>query len=137
QLLIFAPGSLAILDVATGGSRSFWRLVSQPLRNPIIIGSMLGVLVSLSGIEIAEPAMGPFRLVGAGAVPLMLLNYGIALKGRKVLEAGTARRDVVLASALKLAAMPLIAWALGAFAFGLDGHQLFIVTALAALPTAQ
>jgi len=33
--------------------------------------------------------------------------------------------------------MPAAAWALGRFAFGLDGDALYAVTVLAALPTAQ
>lgn len=33
--------------------------------------------------------------------------------------------------------MPLVAFVVGRFVFGLDGHALFAATALAALPTAQ
>jgi predicted permease len=43
----------------------------------------------------------------------------------------------VLASILKLIVMPVVAWLVGAFAFGLTGHALFVVVVLAALPTAQ
>src|SRR5690606_17141658 len=62
QLLVLAPSALAILDMSTGGARSFWRLITQPFRNPIIIGSVLGVIVSLTGLQIPEAAMEPFRL---------------------------------------------------------------------------
>ena len=44
---------------------------------------------------------------------------------------------MLLAATLKLVAMPLAAWALGRFVFGLDGIELYAVTVLAALPTAQ
>ena len=47
-----------------------------------------------------------------------------------------ARRDVLLASALKIAVMPLVAWTAGRLV-GLDPEQLFAVTVLAALPSAQ
>ena len=47
------------------------------------------------------------------------------------------RRDILLATALKLVAMPVIAWAVAEFAFGLSPHDVLIVTVLAALPTAQ
>ena len=33
--------------------------------------------------------------------------------------------------------MPVVAWAVGSFVFGLEGIDLFAVTVLAALPTAQ
>ena len=75
--------------------------------------------------------------IGNAAVPLMLIAYGLSLHGQRLLEPGTGRRDVLLASTLKLAVMPVVAWAVGRFAFGLDGLDLYAVTVLAALPTAQ
>ena len=33
--------------------------------------------------------------------------------------------------------MPLVAWSVGHFLFGLEGEKLFVVTVLAALPSAQ
>jgi malonate transporter len=137
QLLVFAPIGLAVLDITTGGPSSFGRIITQPFRNPIIIGSLLGVIVSITGFEVPAPIMEPFRIIGGAAVPLMLISYGISLNGQKVLQAGSSRRDVVLASVLKLAVMPAAAWAIGFFAFGLTGHELFVVVALAALPAAQ
>jgi predicted permease len=44
---------------------------------------------------------------------------------------------VLLATMIKLAVMPAIAWLLGRFVFGLGGEQLFAVVVLAGLPTAQ
>ena len=52
----------------------------------------------------------PFRLIGGAAVPLMLMGFGMSLHGQRVLEPGSGRRDVVLATGLKLLAMPLAAW---------------------------
>lgn len=137
QLLLFAPLGLAVLDVQQQGRASVGRLISQPLRNPIIIGSALGLVVTLTGVAVPDAVMEPFRIVGAAAVPLMLLAYGISLHGQKVLEPGEGRRDAVVASALKLLVMPAVAWVCGRFVFGLEGHDLFVVVALAALPTAQ
>lgn len=137
QLLLFAPLGLAVLDVQQQGRASVGRLVSQPLRNPIIIGSAAGLVVTLTGITVPDAVMEPFRIIGAAAVPLMLIAYGISLHGQKVLEPGEGRRDAVFASVLKLAVMPAVAWLCGRFVFGLTGHDLFVVVALAALPTAQ
>ncbi|TQL46750.1 hypothetical protein FB562_2275 [Homoserinimonas aerilata] len=137
QLLVFAPIGLAVLDMTTGGPSSLGKIATQPLRNPIIIGSLLGVIFSIAHIEVPEPIMQPFHIIGGAAVPLMLISYGISLHGQKILQAGSARRDVVVASALKLIVMPVVAWAVGALVFGLSGHELFVVVALAALPAAQ
>jgi malonate transporter len=43
----------------------------------------------------------------------------------------------VLATALKLIAMPVIAWVVAEFVFGLGAQDVLIVVVLAALPTAQ
>lgn len=137
QLLLFAPLGLAVLDAAQQGRVSVGRLATGPLRNPIIIGSALGLLVALLDVTPPEAFMEPFRIIGGAAVPLMLLSYGISLHGQKVLEQGSDRRDAVLASAVKLLLMPAVAWTAGVLLFDLDHQELFVVVALAALPTAQ
>lgn len=137
QLVIAGPIALTVLDIATSGRLSVRRIVSQPVRNPIIIGSGLGLLVSVTGLEVPEPVLEPFRLIGAAAVPTVLLLFGMSLHGRRVLAAGSARRDVLLALALKVIGMPVVAWAVGSQVFSLTGPALFTVVTLAALPAAQ
>lgn len=137
QLLVFAPIALTILDVQARGRVSVGRVLLQPLTNPIIVGSLLGVLLAVFDVRLPDPVMEPFRLVGAAAVPVVLIGFGMSLHGQRPLAAGTARRDVLLASVLKLAVMPLVAWLVGHFLFGLEGQQLFAVVVLAALPSAQ
>lgn len=137
QLLVLAPIALTVLDVQERGRVSIGRVLLAPLRNPIIIGSALGVLLAVLDVEPPSWVMDPFRLVGAAAVPVMLISFGIALHGQRPLSPGSDRRSVVLASTIKLAVMPVIAWVLGSFVFGLDAHLLFGVVVLAALPSAQ
>lgn len=137
QLVVFTPILLTILDLQTSGRTSLGRILSQPIRNPIIIGSALGAILSATQIELPDAVMEPFRLVGAAAVPVVLLSFGISLHGERALAPGAERKDVVLASSIKLAVMPVVAWLLGHFAFGLADEQLFAVVVMAALPTAQ
>ncbi len=137
QLLVFTPIALTLLDVGTGGKASVGRILSQPFRNPIIIGSLLGLLVSVTGLDLPEPVMEPFALIGAAAVPMILISFGMSLHGTKVLEAGEQRRDVVLATGIKLLIMPVTAWLLAHYAFGITGQELFAIVVLAGLPTAQ
>ena len=137
QLLLFAPVALAILGARVEGRTSVWAIVRITITNPIIVGSLLGVLVALSGLELPPIVLEPIELIGHAAVPLMLIAFGLSLHGQRLLEPGTGRRDVLLATILKLVAMPIVAWALGRFVFGLDGIDLYAVTVLAALPTAQ
>lgn len=137
QLMVFAPVALGVLDVASSGRTSIGRILSQPVRNPLIIGSALGVVVAVTGIELPAPVLAPFELVGAAAVPVILLNFGMSLHGRRLLAPGSARRDVLLAVSLKLLFMPLVAWIVAAHLFRLEGQALFVAVLLAALPTAQ
>lgn len=137
QLLLFAPIALAILGAKVTGNTSAWQITRSTITNPIIVGSLLGLIVSLTGIELPAIVLEPIALIGHAAVPLMLIAYGLSLHGQRLLEAGTGRRDVLLASGLKLVVMPLAAWAVGRFVFGLDDQALYAVTVLAALPTAQ
>ncbi len=137
QLLVFAPIVLTTLDVQQNGGGSVWRIILRPFRNPIIVGSALGVVVSALQLTIPEEVMQPFRIIGAASVPVMLIAFGISLHGQRPLAANSSRRDVLLATSLKLAAMPLVAWLVGRFIFALEGLDLFAVVMLAALPAAQ
>jgi len=137
QLLVFAPVALTILDIQDRGTVSVRRILVQPFTNPIIIASALGLLLAVLGVHLPDAVMEPFRLVGAAMVPVVLMTFGMSLHGQRPLAPGTARRDVLLASALKLVAMPLVAWSAGHFLFGLTGKALFVVTVLAALPAAE
>jgi malonate transporter len=137
QLLVFTPIVLSILDAETSGVLSLRRLLLQPLRNPLILGSALGVLLSVLDLQPPDAVMEPFRMIGAAAVPVVLISFGMSLAGSRLLAPGTGRRDVLLAVALKLVLMPLVAWAVGRFVFGLDGQALFVAVVLAALPSAQ
>jgi len=137
QLLVFAPVALTILDVTTTGRVSIRRVLLTPLTNPLIIGSALGVILAVTGWHPPAAVLQPFELLGGAAVPVVLLAFGISLHGQKLLQAGSGRRDVLAASAIKLVGMPLVAWLVGHFVFDLQGHPLFVVVALAALPAAQ
>lgn len=137
QLMLFAPIGLAILGATVEGRTSFVAIVRGTLLNPIIVGSLLGVLVAVTGLELPPIVSEPIDLIGHAAVPLMLLALGMSLHGKRLLEPGSDRRDVLLATVLQLIAMPILAWVLGSTVFGLEGHQLYTVTVLAALPTAQ
>lgn len=137
QLLVFAPVALGVLDARTRGRASLGGILRSTFTNPIIVGSLAGLLVALSGIRLPPLVLDPIELIGHAAVPVMLISYGMSLTGQRLLEPGTGRRDVLLATALKLLVMPAAAYLLGRYAFGLDAHALYAVTVLAALPTAQ
>lgn len=137
QLLILTPISVAILESAATERRSVARSLGRAVTNPIVIGAVLGTLVSLSGVTLPALVMDPARLIADGAVPLLLIGYGMSLHGQSVLSAGAHRRDVLLASGLKLVFMPVLAWVVAALIFRLDAADVLVIVVLAALPTAQ
>jgi len=136
QLLVLMPIALSVLDAATSGSRSPWRILRQTAKNPMLIGSALGVLVAVLGIDLPPIVFDPLHLIAGACVPVLLMSYGMSLYGQRVLTEPGRRLDVIIASALKLVAMPALSWLIATW-FGLPAEQVFIVVVLAALPTAQ
>ena len=56
----------------------------------------------------------------------------------KILEKGQSpRRDVALASVLKICVQPVLAYLMARYLLGLDGHELFAIVVVSTLPTAQ
>jgi hypothetical protein len=108
------------------------------LRNPMIVGSGLGLLVAGTGFQVPALVMEPIHLIGGAAIPAMLIAFGMSLNGTRPLQASAGRRvDTLLASGFKLAVQPALAYVFARFALGMDGHALFAVVVTSALPTAQ
>ncbi|GAA0991305.1 AEC family transporter [Subtercola frigoramans] len=137
QVIVMAPILLALLDVSTRGQLSVKSILLQPVRNPIILGSLAGFIVAASGWQIPDALLQPFILVGGAAVPLVLVTFGMSLAGQRPLRAGAGRTEIVTAALLKSVLMPVVALLLARYVFQLDGVHLFAVVVLAALPTAQ
>ncbi len=137
QLLVLAPMILAVLDVSTSGRMSVRAILTQPLRNPMIIASAAGVLVSITGVRLPAPVLAPLELLGGAAIPMVLLAFGMSLHGERVLRPGSGRRLVATAAVIKVAVVPGLAYLLGRFVFTLDAAELFGVVTISALPTAQ
>ena len=137
QLIVMSPVALTILDISSHGSLSARRILSGPIRNPLIIGSILGVVVSWWDLELPDIIHEPLDLLGQAAVPTLLFALGLSLASQRLWEAREFRREIAVAALIKLSVMPLIAWLLGVFVFSLDDQALFTVVILAALPSAQ
>lgn len=137
QLIVFTPITMAIFEAITTGQRRAIPILRRTVTNPIVVGSVLGVIVSVSDVDLPPIVMDPLQLIAGACVPVLLISYGISLHGQRVLGSPGRRRDILLASALKLFAMPAIAWVVAAFVFDLSAPEVLIVTVLAALPTAQ
>lgn len=136
QVVVFAPLILAILESTRGNQRGAVVALGRAARNPIIVASMLGLLVALLDLRVPEILLNPIEMIGDASIPMVLLSFGISLHGQRVLQAGADRPAVLVASGIKLLVMPALTWVL-CLAFGLNAHETFVATTIAALPTAQ
>jgi malonate transporter len=144
QMLVLQPAGLAVLDGVThvpspGISRRRLLLVrlTRPLRNPLAVGSLVGLALALTGIRLPVAINAPLTLVGGMAVPCMLLAYGISLRLGPRPGAGEPAIQVATLVSLKLVVQPIAAYVIGRYVAGLVGPDLLAVTVIAALPTAQ
>jgi malonate transporter and related proteins len=138
QLLVLQPLALAVLDHAVSGRGfSVARALTRPLTNPLTVGSLVGLALAVSGVELPGAIEDPLVLVGGMAVPSMLLAYGISLRLGPRPGNGTSALEIGYITVLKLVVQPFTAYVAGRFVLDLDAKALFAVTVLAALPTAQ
>lgn len=119
---------------AAGGglARGLWRTLSAVLRNPLIIGCGLGLLVLKSGLRLPAGLSSAVETLGRAALPCALLSLGAGLTPERI---RASLKPAVAATALKLLAMPLVGYALAA-AFGLRGDLLVIALLNLASPCA-
>lgn len=139
QLAFFTPMFLMALDATTSSHRTTpLRFVLMILRNPMIVGTGLGLVVAGTGWQVPPLIMEPIHLIGGAAIPAMLIAFGMSLNGSKPLQASTGRRlDTLLASGFKLIVHPLVAYLFARFVLGMQEQALFAAVVTAALPTAQ
>lgn len=140
QIGVLQPLALAMLDTRAArhaGRRLAWySYPTLPLRNPITTAVLIAVVVNLAGVRMPELLMAPIDMVGAMAVPAMLLAFGVSLRLDPLPGRGGHAREVGLIQLAKIVVHPLVAWGLGV-CFGLSRPELLAVTVIAALPTAQ
>ena len=139
QLAFFTPLFLMALDATTSAHRTTpLRFILMILKNPMIVGSALGLVVAGTGWQVPDLILEPIHLIGGAAIPAMLMAFGMSLNGSRPLQAAAGRRlDTLLASAFKLIVHPAIAYVFARFALGMEGQALFAVVVTSSLPTAQ
>ncbi|QXQ09514.1 AEC family transporter [Paeniglutamicibacter sp. Y32M11] len=139
QLALFSPICLAILDASTSRHRTtVVSMLVQTAKNPMIVGSLAGLMCALFDLRLPQPLADPIDLIAGASIPAMLIAFGISLVGSKPLEASGGRRaDTLVATAMKLVFQPVVAWVLAVWLFHLESESVFAAVIMAALPTAQ
>lgn len=140
QMVVFTPFILAGLGAEDAGGRSRVARILDSIRSallsPVVIGSVLGLVVAVIGLQIPDPVMRPLEILGGASIPMILISFGASLRNTAPLATPADRPGTIVATALKLVGMPLIAWLI-ALGMGLSGDELYASVILAALPAAQ
>ncbi|MFF0659554.1 MULTISPECIES: AEC family transporter [Micromonospora] len=145
QVLVVTPVILVALDRHSdpAGRVRVRRIASLPVRNPVILASLLGVACSVAGLQLPSAAAAPLTLLAGAAVPAALVALGASLRRTAPAPAEPAEpaepagpAELAAISALKLVAQPTIAYAAG-LALQLSAPQMLAVVVCAGLPTAQ
>ena len=129
------------------GIGASWRKerLARAEKNPLIVGTVSGLMVNLFGLEMPAPALKLLSRLGDGAIVLGLLTVGAGLRlnafsaGQHGTAPAFTSRHVATMSWLltvKLLAMPALAWWLGR-QMELPPLYANIVLTFAALPTAS
>ncbi|AKV54967.1 transporter, auxin efflux carrier domain protein [Bifidobacterium actinocoloniiforme DSM 22766] len=142
QQVVFTPIGLIVLDATTSGRVSLTSIAKQPLKQPLLIGSLGGIVISALSDHVGhfilpEFVFKPIDMIGASAVPMILMAFGMSLHGSKPMKEKTDRPATLTVVVLKNLVMPLVAFLLSYFVMGFRGVELYGCVVLAALPTGQ
>lgn len=105
--------------------------VSQMWRVPSLLAMIAGLVVSLAGIEVWQPAVVALRMLGDICIPLMLFALGVRMTDISFSGWGVG----ALAGLVRPAAGMLIAWGVAEL-IGLQGFEEGLLVIYGALPPA-
>ncbi|GAC1464974.1 MAG: AEC family transporter [Desulfuromonadaceae bacterium] len=124
--------SVFSLTVNNGTGIDLKRLVGDLLRNPLIIGCVIGVGLNASGMMLPPAIDGILALGGKAAFPVGLMAVGAAYRAGNLM---LHWHPLVVSSTVQFLCKPLIAWGL-ATSLGLSGMPLSVAVLLFSVPTA-
>ena len=131
---IFLPLSIILAEIDKGGGERHIALTPliALLRNPVLLSTAAGLMVSAIGITIPGPMVTFLELLGGAFIPCALFAAGLFIAGCSI--AGKTAEIGWLVSA-KLLLHPLITWWLAYRVFELEGILPAIAVVQAALPS--
>jgi hypothetical protein len=109
------------------------RRLAELARNPLLIAIAAGLVLAAAGWSLPEVLARPIELLASMSLPLILLVLGLSLSFSEL------RRNIesaALASFLKLAVMPAVAWVVMSWLFESPALVVNTVVLMSAMPTA-
>lgn len=124
--------SVFSVAVNNGGGIRLKGVVADLLRNPLIIGCVIGVGLNASGISLPTAIDGILALGGKAAFPMGLMAVGAAYRSGNLVRHW---QPLLVSCTVQFLCKPLVAWGLGT-ALGLSGIALSVAVLLFSVPTA-
>ncbi|MZR15298.1 transporter [Maritimibacter sp. DP07] len=120
--VILIPLALALIEAAKGGGFHLGKVLLGVLRRPMVIGLIVGLVVSVLGVTLPAPLTRLIDMIAGSAAPIALIVIGgslagLAVKGNRALAAQIAVAKLVVHPLVTLAAITL----LGLVGLGLGG----------------
>lgn len=130
SLVVPACNVAAVWPLARQGGQAYLR---ELVRNPLIIGTVSGLIFNLTGLSLPEPAMTTLSRIGQAALPIGLMAVGAGLQVGALREApGLAVTFLTIRHAvLPAAGVALALW------LELPPLQQAVLVAFASMPTAS
>ncbi len=133
--VVMFPIAVILLEVGRreGTRTTPMATVKHIVLNPMVISTLIGMLLSISGLPMPGPVTAYLRIFADALTPcaLFAIGLGLSLEG---LRANLGRASLL--SAVKLVIMPLIVYGLS-MALGLDPLYTIAAVICAAVPTAK
>ncbi|MCF6303605.1 MAG: AEC family transporter [Devosiaceae bacterium] len=125
--------NILILAIYAGKTKPTFALISGALlRNPLLWGIAIGILINVLDIKLPDPLFVTLDLLGRAALGVSLLALGAGLSWKAMKTSG---KEVVFSSMVKLLFTPVLAAGL-ALVFNVTGVQFIIMIIAASVPTA-
>jgi len=133
---VFMPLAIILIEAdKSGGSGKvapcIKAMLMSILKNPVLIATSAGLIVSSQSIQLAEPVVTFFELLSDAYIPCALFAAGLFISGCSVKGETTEIAWLVF---VKLLLHPLLTWWLAYEIFALEGMLPAIAVLQAALP---
>ena len=102
--------------------------LGEVIRMPLLYGAAGGIVLALTGIDLPRVVMEPIEMLGAMAIPLMLLTLGLQLRRLRVQDARHASAAVAIRMGGGLACMTLFVTLSGVA--GVDRQVLLLISVM-------
>lgn len=104
--------AVIILEYYRGGKTSVTKMITKIIKNPIILGAVMAVIVISLGIKLPHAVDGVVAAMSDATTPMAMILLGTSFNIRSV---KTSKRNLCIAVIAKLLIMPGIGLALAVF----------------------